>query len=431
MTGLSRWNASPSDTKEEMRRAERNGEVAASERRFHAVIDSINQIVWSARPDGSIDFLDRRWHDYTGFPEGSADSAARADVVHPDDRDRARTCWQDCLATGGSYEAEYRLRHWSGIYRWMLGRAVPLRDGQGRITHWFGTCTDVQEIVEAREALAQSHLQLTETAQALAHAEEQLRQSRKMQAVGQLTGGIAHDFNNLLTGIIGNLELLQRRVAAGRSDGVERYAAMAAASAERAAALTQRLLTFARRQPLDPKRVEANRLLSGMEDLLRRALEPEVSLEMALAGALWPTLCDPNQLENAILNLAINARDAMPHGGRLTVETANAHLDAAYADTHGDVRAGQYVAIAVTDTGFGMGPEIVAKAFDPFFTTKPTGQGTGLGLSMLHDFVKQSNGYVRIDSEPGVGTTFRVYLPRCRSEGRDASGAAEGWAAAL
>ena len=281
----------------------------------------------------------------------------------------------------------------------------------------FSACMDIQEVVEARAALA--------------HAEEQLRQSRKMQAVGQLTGGIAHDFNNLLAGIIGNLELLQRRIGAGRFDGLERYAAMAAASAERAAALTQRLLAFARPQPPGPKQVEANRLLSGMEDLLRRALEPEVSLEMALAGALWPTLCDPNQLENAILNLAINARDAMPNGGRFTVETANAHLDAACAEAHGDVRAGQYVAIAVTDTGLGMGPEVVAKAFDPFFTTKPTGQGTGLGLSMLYDFIKQSNGHVRVVSEPGLGTTFTIYLPRCRSEGCGASECAQDLAAAL
>ena len=246
-------------------------------------------------------------------------------------------------------------------------------------------------------------------------AEEQLRQAQKMEAVGQLTGGIAHDFNNLLTGIVGALGMLQRRIDAGRTEGLERYTGIAITSAQRAAALTQRLLAFARRQPLDPKPVDANRLVAGMEDLLRRTLGPAISLEMVLAGGLWPTLCDPNQLESAILNLAINARDAMPNGGRLTIETANAHLDDAYVRGQaGEVRPGQYVAVCVTDTGTGMSPDVVERAFEPFFTTKPIGQGTGLGLSMLYGFVKQSGGHVRIYSEPGQATTFKLYLPRHR-----------------
>jgi nitrogen-specific signal transduction histidine kinase/ActR/RegA family two-component response regulator len=254
-----------------------------------------------------------------------------------------------------------------------------------------------------------------QAAEALAQAEEQLRQAQKMEAIGQLTGGIAHDFNNLLAGIIGSLELMQRRIAAGRLDALDRYSSMAITSAQRAAALTQRLLAFARRQPLDPKRVEANRLVASTEDLLRRTLGPSIDLEMVLAGGLWPTLCDPNQLENAILNLAINARDAMPQGGRLTIETANAHLDDAYVQAQGgDVRPGQYIAVSVTDTGIGMEPDVIERAFDPFFTTKPTGQGTGLGLSMLYGFIKQSEGHVRIYSELGRGTTFKLYLPRHR-----------------
>ena len=246
-------------------------------------------------------------------------------------------------------------------------------------------------------------------------AEEQLRQAQKMEAVGQLTGGIAHDFNNLLTGIVGSLELLQRRLTAGRTDGLLRYAAAATVSAQRAAALTQRLLAFARRQPLDPKPMDANRLVAGMEDLLRRTLGPGVQLELALAGGLWAILSDAHQLESALLNLAINARDAMPGGGRLTVETTNTVLDEAYARSQGgEVKAGQYVLLSVTDSGTGMSPDVIAKAFDPFFTTKPLGQGTGLGLSMLYGFVKQSNGHVRIYSEPGRGTTFKLYLPRER-----------------
>jgi PAS domain S-box-containing protein len=248
-------------------------------------------------------------------------------------------------------------------------------------------------------------------------AEEQLRQAQKMEAVGQLTGGIAHDFNNLLTGIVGSLELLQRRVTAGRTDGLLRYAAAAAISAQRAASLTQRLLAFARRQPLDPKRVDANRLLSGMEDMLRRTLGPAIELEMVLGAGLWPTLSDPHQLESAILNLAINARDAMPDGGRLVIETVNTRLDEAYARSQGgEVSPGAYVLVSVTDSGTGMPPDVIAKAFDPFFTTKPIGQGTGLGLSMLYGFIKQSNGHVRIYSEMGVGTTFKLYLPRERGD---------------
>jgi PAS domain S-box-containing protein len=251
--------------------------------------------------------------------------------------------------------------------------------------------------------------------------EEALRQAQKMEAVGQLTGGIAHDFNNLLAGIMGSLELLQRRIATGRTDGVERYSAAAMTSAQRASALTQRLLAFARRQPLDPKLIDANRLVADMEDLLRRTLGPGIALEMVLAGGLWTSMSDPHQLESAILNLAINARDAMQDGqgagGRLTIETANTYLDDAYARAQGDeVRPGQYVLISVTDTGTGMPQDVIEKAFDPFFTTKPTGQGTGLGLSMVYGFVKQSEGHVRIYSEPGHGTTFKIYLPRHRGQ---------------
>jgi PAS domain S-box-containing protein len=296
---------------------------------------------------------------------------------------------------------EFRCRHKDGSYRWIAWAATPdagLIYGNGR------------NVTAEREAAA-----------ALARTEELLRQSQKMEAVGQLTGGIAHDFNNLLAAISGSLELLQRRVESGRTDGLQRYTSSAMTAAQRAAALTQRLLAFARRQPLDPKRVEANRLVADMEDLLRRTLGPGIALEIVLAGGLWPTLCDPNQLESAILNLAINARDAMPAGGRLTIETANAYLDDAYARSQGgEVRPGQYVMISVTDTGTGMAPQVVARVFDPFFTTKPIGEGTGLGLSMLYGFVKQSEGHVRVYSELGQGTTFRLYLPRRRG-GMDAA----------
>jgi signal transduction histidine kinase len=241
--------------------------------------------------------------------------------------------------------------------------------------------------------------------------EEQLRQAQKMEAVGQLTGGLAHDFNNLLTGITGGLELLRTRLAQGRPEEAERYIEAAEDAASRAAALTQRLLAFSRRQTLDPKTIQANALVADMQDLIRRTVGPHIAVESVLATDLWPTLCDPNQLENALLNLAINARDAMPDGGRLTVETANKSLDERSARAR-DVTPGEYVSIAVTDTGCGMPPDVVARAFDPFFTTKPLGQGTGLGLSMIYGFATQSGGQVRIHSALGAGTTVRLYLPR-------------------
>ncbi|HEY4368022.1 MAG TPA: PAS domain-containing protein [Steroidobacteraceae bacterium] len=255
----------------------------------------------------------------------------------------------------------------------------------------------------------------------LAEAEESLRQSQKMEAVGQLTGGIAHDFNNLLTGIIGSLDMMQRRAAQGRPVDVESYATAAMTAANRAAALTHRLLAFSRRQSLDPKPVNANRLVTGMEDLLRRSIGEAIQLEIVTAGGLWLTRCDPNQLENALLNLAINARDAMPEGGKLIIETANAHLDSAYAIRSREVTPGHYVCICVTDTGVGMSPEVVAKAFDPFFTTKPIGQGTGLGLSMIYGFARQSEGYAKIYSEVGKGTTMKLYLPRFYGDGESGS----------
>jgi CheY-like chemotaxis protein len=237
-----------------------------------------------------------------------------------------------------------------------------------------------------------------------------------MEAVGQLTGGIAHDFNNLLQGITGSLDLIQKRISQGRIKELDRFVSGAMTAANRAAALTHRLLAFARRQPLDPKPVKANPLMASMEDLLRRTLGEKIELELVLAGGLWSTLCDPNQLESAILNLAINARDAMPDGGKLTIETCNSHLDSAYAARQQDIKPGQYVCIAVTDTGTGMSAETIARAFEPFFTTKPIGQGTGLGLSMIYGFARQSDGYAKIYSELGKGTTFKLYLPRHRGE---------------
>ncbi len=242
-------------------------------------------------------------------------------------------------------------------------------------------------------------------------AEETLRQSQKMEAVGRLTGGIAHDFNNHLTVISSNIELLQRRLPPD-NPALSRLTEAAMAGVQRAATLTHRLLAFSRQQPLEPEPLDVSRLVSNMSDLLRRTLGEDIAIETVLAGGLWQTRVDANQLENVLLNLAVNARDAMPGGGKLTIETANAYLDEAYAASHSEVTAGQYVMLAVTDTGTGMTPEVIDKVFEPFFTTKPLGQGTGLGLSMVYGFVKQSGGHVAIYSELGQGTTVKVYLPR-------------------
>ena len=253
------------------------------------------------------------------------------------------------------------------------------------------------------------------TAQLL-EAEEALRQSQKMEAIGQLTGGIAHDFNNLLQGITGSLDLVKKRATQGRFSEIERFITGAMASANRAASLTHRLLAFSRRQPLSPRPVEVNPLLASMEDLLRRTLGEQIVLEFVTAGELWLTKCDSNQLENAVLNLAINARDAMPLGGRLTIETANIHLDGAQSSRQWDIEPGQYVCISVADTGVGMSADTIAKAFEPFFTTKPLGRGTGLGLSMIYGFARQSGGTAKISSEIGKGTSVKLYLPRHRGE---------------
>jgi nitrogen-specific signal transduction histidine kinase len=241
--------------------------------------------------------------------------------------------------------------------------------------------------------------------------ESQLRQSQKLEALGHLTGGIAHDFNNMLGVIVASLHLLRRKLADSNEDCIQLIDS-AMDGADRAAAMVRRLLAFSRRQPLSPRPLDPNKFVSSVSDMVRRALGEKIELETVLAGGLWTTKIDQHELESAIVNLAVNARDAMPDGGKLTIETANCYLDDAYASENIEVNPGQYVMIAVTDTGQGMPPEVLSQAFDPFFTTKPAGKGTGLGLSQVHGFVKQSGGQVKIYSEPGRGTCIKLYLPR-------------------
>ena len=343
-------------------------------------------------------------------------------TVHPDDKTGLTTAIDEVIARGGTYAHQYRVRRADRQYYWIEANGRVDHAPDGTPLRFPGVLLDVEErrtIEEERDRVTAELRILTETLEQqveartadLLLAEEQLRQSQKMEAVGQLTGGLAHDFNNLLMGITGALDLLGTRIIQGRMKDVDRYVTAAQGAAKRAAALTHRLLAFSRRQTLDPRPTDVNRLISGMEDLIRRTTGPAINVEVVGAAGLWPTLVDPNQLENALLNLCINARDAMPGGGRLTIETVNTWLDDQAARRR-DADPGQYVAVSVTDTGTGMTPDVIARAFDPFFTTKPLGEGTGLGLSMIYGFARQSGGQVRIYSEVGQGTTMRIYLPR-------------------
>ena len=301
--------------------------------------------------------------------------------------------------TQGRFTAEgWRVRK-DGTRFWASVVIDPVRGDDGKV---IGFAKVTRDLTERRDA----QLELEQSQQALF-------QSQKMEAVGQLTGGLAHDFNNLLAGITGSLDMMKVRLAQGRIGELERYITAAQGAASRAATLTHRLLAFARKQQLDPKAINANRLISDIEDLVRRTVGTNITIETILAAGLWPCYCDGNQLENAILNLCINARDAMPDGGRITIETANSWVDDAGAQQR-DMPPGQYVLICVSDTGVGMSEEVRSRAFDPFYTTKPVGKGTGLGLSMIYGFAKQSGGQARIYSEVEKGTTVKLYLPRHR-----------------
>lgn len=339
------------------------------------------------RPDGKFQYDEANPATLTlyGMTRDQVVGRTIDDLFPPDSAAELTRHLEACLRSGAPYS--YSRKHGKSVVD-AIAAPIPADPG-----------TPVRLAVTARDVSDRQSL------------EEQLRQAQKMEAVGQLTGGLAHDFNNLLQGIVGALDRAQHRIQQGRASEADRFIGAAIESANRAASLTHRLLAFSRRQTLDPKPTDANRLISGMEDLIGRTVGPNIAVEVVGAAGLWPTMVDAPQLENAVLNLAINARDAMPSGGKLIIETANKWLDERAAQER-DIPAGQYVSVCVTDTGVGMSPEVVARAFDPFFTTKPIGQGTGLGLSMIYGFARQSGGQVRIYTELGKGTTMCIYLPR-------------------
>ena len=376
----------------EQRVAERTSELRRSEVQFRELMSGVvDYAIYMLDIDGHIASWNAGAERIKGYSRNEAIGKHFSMFYTPEDREK-RLPWHALAiaAKVGKYEAEaWRMR----------------KDGQ---RFWASVVIDaIYNEAGAVVGFAKVTRDLTERRQ----IEEQLRQAQKMEAIGQLTGGVAHDFNNLLTVIVGNLETIWRHAPA--EDGKLRRAIdQVTRGAQRAVTLTQQLLAFSRRQPLNPKPIDINRLVAGMSDLVRRTIGENIAVETVLAGGLWRVEIDAHQLESALLNLAVNARDAMPEGGKLTIETSNAHLDDGYADRYPELTAGQYVVLCVTDTGTGMSADVIAHAFEPFYTTKPIGQGTGLGLSQVYGFVKQSGGHVKLYSEVGQGTTVKIYLPR-------------------
>ena len=504
----------------------RESQLLESETRFHTIVNSVDQMIWSTRPDGFHDFYNDRWYEYTGVPKNSTDGDAWNGMFHEEDQERSRRIWQHSLDTGEPYEIEYRLRHRSGAYRWVLGRAQPVRGPDGTIKRWYGTCTDIHDEVVARTEEVHELTKQRDTAwdltedllavvaqdgsaetvnaawqrqlgyapeeligktfepllhpddmdetvaafdniendpvakpyenrlrhkdgsyltfvwsatmrngriyafgrnvteerareAALAETEAALRQSQKLEMIGQLTGGVAHDFNNLLMAIQSSLNLLQKRLVAP-SDEVSRFIDNARQATERGARLTQRMLAFARKQDLNAHVVDVGALVPDMRDLLQRSLGAEIELELAVAEDVAPALVDRNQLEMAILNLAVNSRDALDGTGTISIT-----FDEVDWDEPRDLEPGRYVRISVSDNGSGMDSATLSQAMEPFFTTKGVGKGTGLGLSMVHGLAKQSGGTFIMESSLGEGTKACLLLPVAEQDAETGEAEAE------
>ena len=378
-----------------------------SEARFRHMADSAPALIWMTDAEGAVTFANMHYDHMFGRPASAMLGCGWEEIVLPEDLDRHYAAFLEAFHTRTPFKTETRVRDKVGRVVWLRCEGVPRMDDAGRFLGYTGCNVD---ITEARLAAEELERRVAERTAELMSAEETLRQAQKMEAVGQLTGGIAHDFNNMLQGVTGGLAMARRRVAEGLSGEALRYLDAVRDAAERAAGLTRRLLSFARRQPLEPRLVDADGLAAGLVDLIRRTVGPEIAVELRLRDGTGSVLCNPNELENALLNLCINARDAMPEGGRLTIATEDLRLST--ADIPDDTaEPGLYLALSVADTGTGMPPEVLGRVFEPFFTTKPQGQGTGLGLSQVWSFARQSGGLVRVESTPGRGTTVRLLLP--------------------
>ena len=370
----------------EQRRTE--NALRESEGRYRFLADAVPEFIFTTDAEGQWEYCNRRWCEYTGLTVEQSMGGQWATALHPEDAPQSVAGWADSVRTGRAYETEYRMRSREGKYRWFLSRGFPMHDDQGNILRWFGICTDIEDFKRTQE---------------------QLSQALKMEAVGRLAGGVAHDFNNLLTVIIGYGELLS--VAAERRGAPSSEVQQILYAAQRGAELTRQLLTFSRQQIVQPHLVNLNNVVRETEALLRRLIPEDIEVRAILDAELLPVRIDRGQMEQVIVNLAVNARDAMPDGGHLTIETANVDLDHPYVRDHSTVEPGSYVMLVVSDTGRGMDRETQSHIFEPFFTTKGLGKGTGLGLSTVYGIVKQGGGHILPYSEAGQGSTFKIYLP--------------------
>ncbi|MDX1566560.1 MAG: PAS domain S-box protein [Longimicrobiales bacterium] len=370
-------------------------ELSRKEQRFRTLVTATTQMVWWTDPDGRIDGPLHSWQEFTGQSEEEIQGLGWTDAVHPDDVDRVLEAWNAAVRDRSVYDIEYRVRRADGAYREFAVRGVPVTDEDGAILEWIGTCTDITERKEAERARAES--------------EARLLQAQKMESIGQLAGGIAHDFNNLLTVVLGECEIALNAV--GEDDPLESSLTHIRSAGQRASMLTRQLLTFSRRQPVDPVVFDLNEVVRDMESMLTRVIGEKIRLETRVGADPVPVRADRGQVEQVLVNLVVNARDAMPDGGTVRIETATARLDDHHPQVPVEVPPGEYVLLAVTDTGVGMTDDVMDHVFEPFFTTKEMGKGTGLGLATCYGIAQQAGGFMEAESEPGEGTTMKLYLP--------------------